>query len=235
MPGKKNPVVHFQKAYKERLLSEALAERRATPSFDGSPVPDNALLTIVKSGVESPSGYNLQPWRFIIVRDAKQKRHLCSAAMNQGKVEQAGAIIVCCGDLDAPRDRNLDKVLAESARHGFSENQNKQTKETISKVFGAPAGNAMGIAPDYAVWVNRHVMIAFTTMMWTAETLGFDTAPMEGFFEDKVKTVLGIPDHVRVVALLAIGKRKGADKSYAGRRELKDLCFSEKWGEVINF
>jgi nitroreductase len=29
------------------------------------------------------------------------------------------------------------------------------------------------------------VMIAMTTMMWMAEVLGYDTAPMEGFFEDK--------------------------------------------------
>jgi nitroreductase len=99
----------------------------------------------------------------------------------------------------------------------------------IKKTFSAPAGNAMGLAPDYAVWVNRHVMIAFTTMMYMAEALGYDTAPMEGFFEDKVKSVLNIPDHVRVVALLAIGKRKGEDKRYAGRRKLEDICFMEKW------
>ncbi len=52
-------------------------------------------------------------------------------------------------------------------------------------MFGQPAGNAMGIAPDYAIWTNRHVMIAFTTMMWMAEVLGYDTAPMEGFFETR--------------------------------------------------
>ena len=48
-------------------------------------------------------------------------------------------------------------------------------------MFGKPAGNAMGGAPEWAVWVDRHVMIAFTTMMWMAEVLGYDTAPMEGF------------------------------------------------------
>lgn len=223
----------IKKNHEERLLSEALVERRATPNFDGSPLPDNVLLKILKAGMEAPSGYNLQPWRFIIVRDFEQKRRLRQAAMGQPKVESASAVIVCCGDLDSPRGRDLDEVLAESARHGYSEDQNKQVKETINKVFSAPAGNVMGIAPDYAVWVNRHVMIAFTTMMWTAETLGFDTAPMEGFFEDKVKSVLNIPDHVRVVALLGIGKLKGPDKPYAGRRKMSDVCFSEKWGDAI--
>jgi nitroreductase len=224
----------IKKKYEERLLSKAVVERRATPSFDGSAIPDDVLLRIVQSGIAAPSGYNLQPWRLIVVRNVAQKRRLREAAMGQTKVEEAGAVIVCCGDLAAPKGQSLDEILDDSAKHGFSENQNKQMKEIISKVFSAPAGNAMGVAPDYAVWVNRHVMIAFTTMMWTAETLGFDTAPMEGFFEDKVKSLLEIPDHVRVVALLAIGKLKGPDKRYAGRRELSHLCFAEKWGEAIN-
>ncbi len=215
---------------KERLLSEVLLERRATPSFDSSPVPDDDLATIIKAGVESPSGYNLQPWRFVVVRSPEQKRRLREAAMGQPKVEEAGAVIVCCGDLLAYRGNNLDEILAKSAQHGFSQEQNQTLKKIVSKIFGAPAGNAMGITPDYAVWVNRHVMIAFTTMMWMAETLGYDTAPMEGFFEDKVKSVLGIPDTVRVVALLGIGKRKGPDKPYAGRRKVDNICFMEKWG-----
>jgi nitroreductase len=91
----------------------------------------------------------------------------------------------------------------------------------------------MGIAPDYAVWLNRHVMIAYTTVMWMAEALGYDTAPMEGFFEDKVKAVLGIPSEVRVVALLAVGRRKGNDKPYAGRHPLGKIAFAEKWGEPV--
>ena len=219
----------------EYLLNKIIAERRATPNFDGSPVSNEALSTIIKAGMESPSGYNLQPWRFIVVREKEQKQRLRETAMGQPKVEEAGAIIVCCGDLDAPRSPSLDKILAESKRHGISEELNKKMKETIENTFNSPAGNAMGLTPDYAVWVNRHVMIAFTTMMWMAEALGYDTAPMEGFFEDKVKSLLKIPDNIRVVALLAIGRRKGEDKLYTGRREMKDICFAEKWDNGIDF
>ncbi|ASQ46171.1 nitroreductase family protein [Legionella clemsonensis] len=214
----------------EELFNRIISERRATSSFDGSPVPDDVLGKILRAGIEAPSGYNLQPWRFIVVRDQKQKQDLREAAMNQPKVEEAGAVIVFCGDLNAHRGQSLDKILTESEKHGFSKEQNEKVRAIIKKTFDAPAGNAMGLAPDYAVWVNRHVMIAFTTMMWMAEILGYDTAPMEGFFEDKVKNLLGIPEDIRVVALLAIGKRKGEDKKYAGRRQLKEICFAEEWG-----
>ena len=73
-------------------------------------------------------------------------------------------------------------------------------------------------------------MIAFTTMMWMAEAIGYDTAPMEGFWEDKVRAALNMPKQIRVVALLAIGKNKGTDKPYPGRRNLTDICFFETWG-----
>lgn len=225
---------NLRESGQERVLSEAVAERRATPSFDGSPIPDEVLSAILRAGLEAPSGYNLQPWRFVVVRSTEQKRRLREAAMGQPKVEEAGAIIVCCGDPDAPRGQNLDTVLAEAAKHGFGEEENRKVREAVSSVFSKPAGNAMGVAPDWAVWLNRHVMIAVTTMMWMAEDLSYDTAPMEGFFEDKVKSVLRIPDSIRVVALLGIGKLKGPDKPYAGRHALRSVCFAEKWGEGIN-
>ena len=170
---------NLQEQSQERLLSEAIAGRRATPSFDGSPVPDKVLSAVVHAGIEAPSGFNLQPWRFIVVRDAAQKRRLREAAMGQAKVEEAGAVIVCCGDLNAPRGQNLNDVLVESARHGFTEEQNRRMTESVNGVFEQPPSNVFGLTPDYAVWVNRHVMIALTTMMWMAEVLGYDTAPMD--------------------------------------------------------
>jgi nitroreductase len=42
--------------------------------------------------------------------------------------------------------------------------------------------------------------------MWMAEVLGYDTAPMEGLYEDKVKSVLNILDSIRVIALLGVGR-----------------------------
>jgi nitroreductase len=216
-----------------KSLKETVAERRATPKFDGSGIAEEALREILRAGALAPSGYNLQPWRFIVVREMKQKRRLREAAMGQSKVEEAGAIIVCCGDPDAVRGESLDKVLAESARHGFSEEQNQQVRDAVTSAFSAAPGDAMGMGPDEAVWLNRHVMIAFTTMMWTAEVLGYDTAPMEGFSEHKVRAVLGVPERMRVVALLAIGRRKGTDKPFAGRRAFEEICFGESWGSPL--
>jgi nitroreductase len=60
----------------ERPFSEVISARRATPSFDGSPLPDKILSKILQAGIEAPSGYNIQPWRFVVVRDKEQKKRL---------------------------------------------------------------------------------------------------------------------------------------------------------------
>ena len=125
--------------------------------------------------------------------------------MKQPKVEEAPVVIVACADLEGWRSGDLDEIIRLAQQHGYGdEARYASMRKNIANFFSAP-GNAGGLAPDFAVWANRQTMIAFTTMMWMAEVLGYDTAPMEGFYEDQVKATLGIPAHVRVVALLAIG------------------------------
>jgi len=217
----------------EKTLSQAINDRRATPSFLPDPVPENDLKKILEAGLSAPSAYNLQPWRFLVVRDIERRAQLRQAAMKQPKVEETPVVIVACADLEGWRNGDLDEVIRLAQQHGYGdEARHTAMRKNIAGFFSAP-GNAGGLAPDFAVWGNRQTMIAFTTMMWMAEALGYDTAPMEGFYEDQVKAALDIPAHVRVVALLAIGHRKGEDKPFAGRFAMQRTVFAERWGNPI--
>jgi nitroreductase len=217
----------------EKTLSQAIKDRRATPGFLPDPVPENDLKKILDAGLSAPSAYNLQPWRFVVVRDAGQRARLRKAAMNQPKVQEAPVVIVACADLKGWHSGDLDEIIRLAQQHGYGdEARYASMRKNIANFFSAP-GNAGGLTPDFAVWAHRQTMIAFTTMMWTAEVLGYDTAPMEGFYEDQVKATLAIPVHVRVVALLAIGHRKGEDKLFAGRFAMQRTVFAEKWGNPI--
>lgn len=218
----------------EKLLSQSVHERRATPGFEPVPIHAADLEKIIRAGLAAPSAYNLQPWRFVVVRDPEQKKKLRQAAFNQAKVEEASAVIVACGDPQGWQDE-LEEILRIAKQHGFSDEQNEKTRKAVTRFFAGQPGKAGGLEPTFDLWVNRHVMIAFTTMMWTAETLGYDTAPMEGFEEDKVKTLLRIPERVRVVALLGIGRLRGPDKPDAGRLDPGRVVFADEWGSGIEF
>ncbi len=91
-------------------LPDVLRERRATPSFTGEPVPDEDLKQILRAGLSAPSGYNVQPWRFVVLQSHEQKRRLRLASFNQAKIEEASVMIVCCGDADSWR-RDADEII----------------------------------------------------------------------------------------------------------------------------
>lgn len=220
----------------EKPFSLVVKERRATPRFEDVPIHAADLEKIIRAGLEAPSGYNLQPWRFIVVRDPEQKKKLRQAAFGQIKIEEASAVIVACGDPHGWKEGDLEEVLRVGREHGFIDDvYQDNVRNAVTNFLESSAGEISGVKPTFDLWVNRETMIAFTTMMWAAETMGYDTAPMEGFVEYKVKDVLKIPPHVRVVALLGIGRLKGDDKPYAGRMDPTRTVFGEEWEKQIEF
>jgi nitroreductase len=211
----------------EKPLSAAIAARRSTSSFDGTQISGDDLRKIIEAGLQAPSGYNLQPWRFVVVRNPEQRRRLRQASYNQAKVEEASVVIVACGDADGWRNGDIEEMLRLGREGGMPENYAEQAKTAIPEYLSN--------YPNLPMWLNRHVMIAFTTMMLMAEALGYDTAPMEGFEEEKVREVLRLPLSYNVVALLAIGHAKGPEKFSGGRFSMGRTVFGEEYGKPLKF
>jgi nitroreductase len=211
---------------KPKTLAQAIRERRATSSFDGTPVPAVDIKQILEAGLAAPSGYNMQPWRFIVVQTPEQKKRLRGASYNQPKVEEASAVIVACGDADGWR-KDLDEMLRLGREGGMPEGYAHQAQVTVPNYLSNFSSEQM------KGWLNKQVMIAFTHMMLMAEVLGYDTAPMEGFEQEKVHEVLRLPLSYHVVALLAIGRLSGADKFRGGRFDISHTVFSEEYGKPL--
>jgi len=213
-------------AQPEKTISTVIAERRSTPRFGPVPVKDEDLRRILTAGLESPSGYNLQPWRFVVVRDPRQRHKLRLASHNQPKIEQAPLVIVALGDTEGWREGDLDEMIRIGAEHGYAHpSKSGDTRKSISDYLSRHENLPM--------WLDRQVMIALTTMMLMAEALGYDTALMEGFNEHEVREAIGAPARLHVVCLLAVGHREGEDKRYGGRFAAERLVFSERFGTSL--
>jgi nitroreductase len=78
--------------------------------------------------------------------------------------------------------------------------------------------------PAYAI----DLAIAVEHMTLAAAALGLGTCWVGAFYEDRVREVLGIPDSVRVVALLTLGHPK-EKPSPRPRKKLEDIVCFEKW------
>jgi nitroreductase len=77
---------------------EAIKGRRSVRAFTDKPVSDEDVMTILDAARQAPSAGNLQPWEFIVVRDAEIKKELAKAALDQTHIEEASVVIVVCAD-----------------------------------------------------------------------------------------------------------------------------------------
>jgi Nitroreductase family len=136
----------------EKTLSELVRERRATPAFSSAPVSEDALCKILQAGLGAPSSYNMQPWRFIVVRDIEQRKRLRRAAMNQEQVEQAPVVIVACGDTEGWKE-DLAEVIRIGSFHGVNgESHIERKRKNVMADLGSQ--------PNMGMWVTKQTMIA---------------------------------------------------------------------------
>ncbi|MBB5061696.1 nitroreductase [Granulicella mallensis] len=210
----------------QKSLAQAIRDRRATPSFDGEPIPASDLRQILDAGLHAPSGYNMQPWRFIVVQQPEQRKRLRAASYNQAKIEEASAVIVACGDRDGWR-KDLDEMLRMGRAAGMPESYAAQAANSVPSYLSGFTDEQM------RGWLNKHVMMALTSMMLMAEVMGYDTAPMEGFEQAKVCETLRLPMSYWVVGLLAVGQLRGPDKYDGGRFDISHTVFGEEYGKPL--
>ena len=86
----------------DETVFSVIKNRRSVRAYKDMPIKNNDLEKILEAGRWAPSGVNIQPWRFLIVRDKlliKEVGELCYfGAIKSRHVCEAAAVIVLCGD-----------------------------------------------------------------------------------------------------------------------------------------
>ncbi len=73
------------------------------------------------------------------------------------------------------------------------------------------------------------VAIAMTSISLAAVTEGLGTCWIGAFHEDKVKAILNIPEHVRVVELMPMGYPESAPGPARPRKSMDEFRVFERW------
>ena len=76
---------------------DAIKKRSSIRNYKGDSIPEDLLLRVLEAVRLAPSAKNLQPWKFIIVKDKYLKEKLAEAASDQYFIAQAPIIVVGCG------------------------------------------------------------------------------------------------------------------------------------------
>ena len=207
-------------------VKEAVEQRRAARAFRPDPIPMDTLKEILRLGTRAPSGFNLQPWRFILLQDPASKAKLKEAAFGQAQVEQAPVVLICCGDRKAGERENIEAVIKLGKEQGaLTDDYGDIMRKQIPQMF-----EYKPCFESVEAWTNRHVMLAVAHLMVVAKSFGVDSCPMEGFMSAQVKDAFNIPDSVDVCCLLPLGYAAEPFKAYGGRWDLSQVFYSESYG-----
>ncbi|WP_373057827.1 nitroreductase family protein [Gemmatimonas sp.] len=190
----------------ERIsAADAAMTRHSVRSYLDIPVSDDELHSLLALTSRAPSAFNLQPWRFIVVRDQAVKDALKDAAYGQKQVGQAPVVIALYADMD-----DTLANLSEVVHTDLTPEKRASTIAMLEKNFG-------GMTPEArANWANGQTNIALGYLLLIAKAEGFDTSPMLGFESDRVKAILGIPATATITAIVALGR--GADDGFRSHR-----------------
>ncbi len=76
---------------------DTIMNRKSIRRYRGDPIPEEVLTRILEAARWAPSGKNLQPWKFIVVRDKHLRQELAVASARQSFMAEAPITIVACG------------------------------------------------------------------------------------------------------------------------------------------
>jgi nitroreductase len=204
-------------------IPEAVLRRRAIRKFDPNrALSDDLLVRILGLATHAPSGYNLQPWRFLVVRSERNRQRLRACAFNQAKVSEAPVVVIVLGytrGFETDLGSMLDRRVAVGGMRP------EAAAEVRGRVAGSLANN-----PDRASWALRSSMLAAGTMMIAAQGFGVDSAPMEGFDAARIKQEFGVPDDHVVCRVVCLGYALERDP-FPGRFDLEHVCYEEHFGQ----
>lgn len=175
-----------------REFLDTIRLRRTVREFSPDPVPDEVLEMAIAAAASAPSGANLQPWKFVLVRDPEIKRRIRIAAEEEERENYGGRMPEEWLRALAPLQTGWQKEFLEAA-------------PALIVVFKED----YGIAPDGShvthYYVNESVGIACGFLLAALNAAGLATvthtpSPM-GFLRE----ILGRPKNEKPYVLIPVG------------------------------
>lgn len=175
-------------------VSEAIETRRAVKAFDPehrmSQVEIDQLMGLA---MLSPTAFNIQNWRFVLVSDPALRQQVREVAWNQAQVTDASLLIVLTADLNAwEKEPQRYWRLAEQPVRDYllpAIDQYYRGREQVQR--------------DEAM---RSCGMAAQTLMLAARQMGYDSCPMDGFDFDAVGKLINLPQDHAIAMFVAVGK-----------------------------
>ena len=161
---------------------DVIFARKSVRSYTDQAVSDQQVETMLRAAMAAPTGMNVQPWRFVVVRDQAVKDVL--AGPRGGMIAQAPVVFVICGETTMMRKPfgQPDAEPVEVANGNWTQDCSAATENLLL------AAEALGLG---AVWTAAY--------------------PYEDRV-NPIREALGLPENVTPLCVVPCGYPAGEDQ-----------------------
>lgn len=195
----------------------AIYERRSVKEYDPEHrLSDEEVETLLKAAIQSPTSFNIQHWRFVVVRDEALRAQIRAAGNDQAQMTEASLLVVMTADVKA----------WEKSPARYWKDAPEPVAELLVNWMGPFHEGKEQLQRDEAM---RSIGIAMQTLMLAAKGLGYDSCPMIGFEHEAVAKLINLPaDHV-IGPMVVIGKGIKPAWPKPGQLSLEEVVISDRF------
>ncbi|PWE33014.1 5,6-dimethylbenzimidazole synthase [Maritimibacter sp. 55A14] len=214
------PARAFSPAERQALYDIIAARRDVRNEFLPDPIAPDLLLRILRAAHAAPSVGFMQPWNFILIRDETRRAQIRDAFATAN--EEAAAMF--------PPDRQADYRALKL--EGIT-----KAPLNIAVTCDRTRGGKVVLGRTHNRDMDLYSTVCAVQNLWlAARAEGVGVGWVSIFRAEDLRTILGIPDHVEIVAYLCLGhveelfdKPELAARGWRQRLSLESLIMEEHW------
>ena len=195
----------------------AIESRRAVKHFDPQhQLNDTEIEELLSLAILSPTAFNIQHWRFVLVQDSELRQRMRAVAWDQAQFTDASLLIVICADISA----------WQKQPERYWHNAPKATQDFLLPAIQQYYTGKPQVQRDEAL---RSCGMAAQTLMLTAKAMGYDSCPMDGFDFEAMAKLINLPDDHLISLCLAVGKAIQPAAPRGGQLSLNEVVIRDRF------
>lgn len=193
----------------------AIETRRAVKHYDPEHrMTEAEIKQLMSLALLSPTAFNIQNWRFVLVREPELRKQIRTAAWDQAQVTDASLLIILCADLKA----------WEKQPERYWHNAPQAVQDFILPSLDQYYRDRESVQRDEAM---RSCGIAAQTLMLAAKSMGYDSCPMDGFDFDAVSKLINLPEDHVITMFVVVGKAIKASWPRGGQLPMEQVVITD--------
>ncbi|MGX5668543.1 5,6-dimethylbenzimidazole synthase [Rhizobium daejeonense] len=209
-------------AEERKAVYRAIRSRRdVRDQFLPDPLPDELIWRLLQAAHDAPSVGFMQPWNFLVVRDAAKREAVWQAFSRAN--EEAAAMF------SGEQRQNYQRLKLEGIR---------KAPVGICVTCDSTRGGPVILGRTHNPRMDSYSTVCAVQNLWlAARAEGVGVGWVSIFHQDDLRSVLSIPEHVEIIGWFCLGyvdrlfdQPELALKGWRQRIPLEELVYEETWG-----